>query len=61
MDDNGDLYPNGNPFVDGGTNPGNYATYDRFGGTDGIGSLYYRTVVGEWENPPSPYDPFPVS
>ncbi len=35
--------------------PGNVATYDGDGGVDGIGSPYFRTVVGEHENSPSPY------
>jgi formylglycine-generating enzyme required for sulfatase activity len=43
------------PFVEGGIDPGNYATYDGDGGMNGIGSPYYRTEVGEWENSDSPY------
>ncbi len=54
----GNLSGTGNPFVEGGIDPGNYATYDGDGGTDGIGSPYYRTEVGEWENSESPYDTF---
>ena len=38
--------------------PGNYATYDGDGGTDGIGPPYYRTEVGEHENSYSPYGTF---
>jgi len=54
----GNLSGTGDPFTEGGTDPGNYATWDRDGGTDGIGSPYYRTVVGEWENSASPYGTF---
>ena len=46
------------PFEEGGTDPGNYATYDGDDGTQGTGSPYYRTVVGEWENSASPYGTF---
>ncbi len=55
---NGLLSWAGIPFAEGGTDPGNYATYDGDGGIDGIGSPYYRTVVGEWENSASPYGTF---
>jgi formylglycine-generating enzyme required for sulfatase activity len=48
----------GTLFVEGGVDPGNYATYDSDAGDDGIGSPYYRTVVGEWENSASPYGTF---
>jgi formylglycine-generating enzyme required for sulfatase activity len=48
----------GGGFTEGGTDPGNYATWDGDGGTDGIGSPYYRTTVGEWENSASPYGTF---
>ena len=48
----------GTSFADGVTDPGNYATYDGDGGTDGIGPDYYRTEVGEWENSDSPYGTF---
>lgn len=58
VNNSGNLSTTGNPFVEGGTDPGNYATYDGDGGTDGIGSPYYRTVVGEWENSNSPYGTF---
>jgi MYXO-CTERM domain-containing protein len=58
VNNSGNLSTTGNPFVEGGTDPGNYATYDGDGGTNGIGSPYYRTVVGEWENSESPYDTF---
>jgi formylglycine-generating enzyme required for sulfatase activity len=44
--------------VEGGIDRGNHATYDGDAGTDGIGSPYYRTVVGEWENSASPYGTF---
>ena len=58
VNNSGNLSSTGNPFVEGGTDPGNYATYDDDGGTDGIGSPYYRTVVGEWENSDSTYGTF---
>jgi formylglycine-generating enzyme required for sulfatase activity len=57
--DGGNLSGTGDPFVQGGTDPGNYATYNGDGGTiHGIGSPYYRTEVGEWENSDSPYGTF---
>ena len=55
VDNDGNLSGTGNPFTEGGTDPGNYATYDGDYGTNGIGSPYYRTEVGEWENSDSPY------
>ena len=66
VNDSGNLSGTGTPFTEGGTDPGNYATYDGDGGTDGIGSPYYRTQVydqdgewvGEWENSASPYGTF---
>ncbi|MCP3994743.1 MAG: formylglycine-generating enzyme family protein, partial [bacterium] len=58
VNDSGNLSGTGNPFVEGGTDPGNYATYDGDGGTDGIGSPYWMTEVGEWENSASPYGTF---
>ena len=58
VNDSGNLSGTGNPFTEGGTDPGNYATYDADGGIDGIGSPYYRTIVGEWENSDSPYGTF---
>jgi hypothetical protein len=60
VNDSGNLSGTGTPFTEGGTDPGNYATYngDGPGGTYGIGSPYYRTVVGEWENSDSPYGTF---
>jgi len=42
-------------FVEGGTDPGNYATHNGDDGTWGIGSPYFNTEVGEWENSASPY------
>jgi len=54
----GNLSQTGNPFTEGGTDPGNYATYDGDGGTKGIGPDYYRTEVGEWENSAGPYGTF---
>ena len=56
--DSGHLSGTGDPFIEGGTDPGNYATYDGDGGIYGIGSPYYRTEVGEWENSDSPYGTF---
>jgi len=58
VNDGGNLSGTGNPFTEGGTDPGNYATYDGDSKTDGIGSPYYRTEVGEWENSDSPYGTF---
>ncbi|UCC31516.1 MAG: SUMF1/EgtB/PvdO family nonheme iron enzyme [Phycisphaerales bacterium] len=55
VNDSGNLSGTGTAFTEGGTDPGNYATYDGDGGIDGIGSPYYRTEVGEWENSDSPY------
>jgi formylglycine-generating enzyme len=45
-------------FSEGGTDPGNYATYNGDSFEPGIGSPYYRTIVGEWENSDSPYGTF---
>jgi len=58
VNNSGNLSTTGTPFVEGGTDPGNYATYDGEGGTDGIGSPYLRSQVGEWENSDSPYGTF---
>ena len=58
VDDSGDLSGTGTAFTEGGTDPGNYATYDGDVGTAGIGSPYYRTEFGEWENSDSPYGTF---
>jgi len=58
VDNAGELSGTSTTFTDGVTDPGNYATYDGDGGTDGIGPDYYRTEVGEWENSDSPYDTF---
>jgi len=55
VNDIGNLSGTGDAFVEGGTDPGNYATYND---TPGIGSPYYRTEVGEWENSASPYGTF---
>jgi formylglycine-generating enzyme required for sulfatase activity len=51
------------PFVEGGIDPGNFATYNDLGENDpesvyGIGQPYWRTNVGEWENSFSPYGTF---
>jgi formylglycine-generating enzyme required for sulfatase activity len=50
----------GTPFTEGGTDPGNYATWDDDSGghMEGIGPPYFRSVVGEWENSASPYGTF---
>ena len=58
VNNGGNLSGTGDPFVEGGTDPGNYATYDGDGGTNGIGPPYYLTNVGEWENSDSPYGTF---
>ena len=58
VNDSGNLSGTTIPFIDGVTDPGNYATYNGDGGTHGIGSPYYRTEVGEWENSDSPYGTF---
>ena len=62
IDNNGDFSRAGDGnFVEGGTDPGNYATYDHDDGPwqdDGIGSPYWRTEVGEHENSGSPYGTF---
>ncbi len=58
VNDSGNLSGTGTAFTGGGTDPGNYATYDGDAGTSGIGSPYYRTEVGEWENSDSPYGTF---
>ncbi len=55
VNDSGNLSGTGTAFTEGGTDPGRYATYDGDGGGNGIGSPYYRTEVGEWENSDSPY------
>ncbi len=55
VNDSGNLSGTGSPFTEGGTDPGNYATYNGDPGTEGIGSPYYRTEVGDWENSDSPY------
>jgi formylglycine-generating enzyme required for sulfatase activity len=55
VDNSGNLSGTGTPFIEGGTDPGNHATYDGDDGTNGIGSPYYRTLVGEWEKSGSPY------
>ena len=60
VNNDGDLNETGSPFIEGGPDPGNYATYDGDGGLFeiGIGSPYYRTEVGEWENSGSPFGTF---
>ena len=58
VNNSGNLSGTGNPFTEEGTDPGNYATYDDDGEPYTIGSPYYRTIVGEWENSDSPYGTF---
>jgi len=58
VNNSGNLSGTGTAFTEGGTDPGNYATYDFDGYPNGIGSPYYRTAVGEWENSDSPYGTF---
>jgi len=58
INDSGNFSGTGGSFIEGGTDPGNYATYDGDGGTGGIGSPYYRTEVGEHENSAGPYGTF---
>jgi formylglycine-generating enzyme required for sulfatase activity len=58
VNNSGNLSGTGTAFIEGGIDPGNYATYDGDSGMDGIGSPYYRTKVGEWENSESPYGTF---
>jgi formylglycine-generating enzyme required for sulfatase activity len=55
VNNSGNLSGTGTAFTEGGTDPGNYATYDGDDDTEGIGSPYYRTEVGEWENSDSSY------
>ena len=50
-----DTLPNNNLIN---PDPGNNANYSRQAGGDTIGSPYYRTVVGEFENSESPYGTF---
>jgi len=58
VNNSGNLSGTGDPFTESGTDPGNYATYDDDGLRDGIGSPYWHTEVGEWENSASPYGTF---
>jgi len=58
VNSSGNLSGTGTAFVEGVTDPGNYATWDGHDGADGIGSPYYMTSVGEWENSESPYGTF---
>ncbi|MDP6634076.1 MAG: SUMF1/EgtB/PvdO family nonheme iron enzyme [Phycisphaerae bacterium] len=58
VNNSGKLSGTVNPFTDGVTDPGNYATHDGDAGMYGIGPDYYRTEVGEWENSDSPYGTF---
>ena len=56
--DNGYIAGTLTVFADGITDPGNNATYNGDSGAGGIGSPYYRTEAGEWENSGSPYGTF---
>ena len=56
--DNGYITGTLTVFADGITDPGNNATYNGDSGASGIGSPYYRTEAGEWENSGSPYGTF---
>ena len=58
VDKNRRLTGTGDPFTEGGTDPGNYATYSPNFPFASIGGPYYRTEVGEWENSASPYGAF---
>ena len=58
VNNSGDLSGTGTAFTEGGTDPGNCASYDGDGATDAGGNPYYRTEVGEWENSDSPYGTF---
>jgi len=55
VNDAGNLSGTGAAFVEAGTDPGGYATYNGDAGTHGIGDPYWMTEVGEWENSASPY------
>ncbi len=55
VNNSGNLSGTGNPFTEGGADPGTYATYDGDGPPYGIGPPYSRTNVGEWENSASPF------
>jgi formylglycine-generating enzyme required for sulfatase activity len=58
VNDSGNLSGSGDPFSDGGADPGNYATWQGDGGTRGIGPSEYATEAGEWENSASPWGTF---
>ena len=58
INDSGEYSGTGGIFTEVGTDPGNYATYDRDGGIPGIGLPYWRTEVGEHEQSESPYGTF---
>ncbi len=59
VNDSGNLSRTGTPFTEGGIDPGNYETYDGDSSNPwGIGSPYFRTVAGEWENSASPFGTF---
>ena len=54
VNDSGNLSGTGDPFIEGATDPGNYATYTGDYGIDVLGPPYYRTEVGEWETSGQP-------
>ncbi len=56
--DSGNMIGTSVLFIEGGTDPGNFATYDGDQGVNGIGSPYHRTEAGEWEESASPYGTF---
>lgn len=58
VNNDGNLSGTGDPFENGGVDPGNYATWQGDGGIRGIGSPDYATAVGEWENSASPWGTF---
>jgi len=58
VDKSGNLSGTDSSFTEGGADPGNYATYSGDDWGAGIGSPYYQTTVGEWENSASPYGTF---
>ena len=58
VNNSGNLSGTDDPFADGGTDPGNYATWQGDGGTRGIGAPEYATEAGEWENSASPWGTF---
>jgi formylglycine-generating enzyme len=58
VDADGNFTGTGGAFIEGGTDPGNYATSRAGNEIYGIGDPYQRTEVGEHENSASPYGTF---